>query len=219
MQPERLRLLIAKLRGVFVLIMCFHGICVSIACVHLFVCICLCVYVLVRFCKCVCMLVLVRVCVRLRVYVCYSQVAWQNYQDAGSFLDVDTSGCKFSEDSVMYFTEMFGQGGQWTGMGQTAIYSSTMNGFCVYVFFLFVHFSVCMYVCVRFRTYIFLCLSVCVCLQHEQIPHLRNLCMCIYFCVCICVYMCFCEYACLYVCVCVCVYFCESMCNLFLHYE
>jgi len=171
------------------------------------------VYACVFMCLCDLACLCVCVCVSARVCVCYSQVAWQNYQDAGSFLDVDTSGCKFSEDSVMYFTEMFGQGGQWTGMGQTAIYSSTMNGFRVYVLFLFVHFSVCMYVCVRFRTYIFVCSSMCACLQHQQIPHLRNLCVYIYFCVCICVYMRFREYACVCVCVCACI--CVRVCTIY----
>jgi hypothetical protein len=51
----------------------------------------------------------------------------------GSYLDVDTSGCKFSEDSVMYFSELFGQGGQWTKVGQTSLYSSSKDRFRVYV--------------------------------------------------------------------------------------
>ena len=33
----------------------------------------------------------------------------------------------------MYFTEMFGQGSQWTDVGQTALYSSHKTGFRVYI--------------------------------------------------------------------------------------
>ena len=61
------------------------------------------------------------------------RVAWNDYYSSGAYLDVDTQKCKFEEDSVMYFTDMFGYGGQWTGVGHTALYSSNKAGFRVYV--------------------------------------------------------------------------------------
>lgn len=74
-----------------------------------------------------------------KLNVCCGQavVAWKDYHSEGSYLDVDTNNCKFSEDSVMYFTEIFGQGGQWTELGQTALYSSSKSGFRVYSLFFF----------------------------------------------------------------------------------
>jgi hypothetical protein len=70
-----------------------------------------------------------------KLNVCCGQavVAWKDYFSSGSYLDVDTSGCKFSEDSVMYFSELFGQGGQWTKVGETSLYSSSKDRFRVYV--------------------------------------------------------------------------------------
>jgi len=60
-------------------------------------------------------------------------VDWQNFYGTGAYMDIDTNSCKFSGDDVMYFTEIFGQGGQWTKNGAQAIYTSTKSGFRVYI--------------------------------------------------------------------------------------
>jgi len=60
-------------------------------------------------------------------------VDWHNYHNVGSFMDINTGACKFKDDSVMYFTEIAGNGGQWTSVGAQAIYSSHKSGFRVYI--------------------------------------------------------------------------------------
>ena len=60
-------------------------------------------------------------------------VNWHDYYSQGAYLDVDTRSCKFSDSNVMYFTEMRGAGGQWTSSGAQAIYSSSADGFRVYI--------------------------------------------------------------------------------------
>jgi hypothetical protein len=50
-----------------------------------------------------------------------ARIDWQNFYGTGAYTDIDTNSCKFSGDDVMYFTEIFGQGGQWTKNGAQAI--------------------------------------------------------------------------------------------------
>jgi len=59
-------------------------------------------------------------------------IDWRSFGN-NAYIDVNTRSCKFSDNDVMYFTEIFGSGGQWTSLGAQALYSSSKTGFRVYV--------------------------------------------------------------------------------------
>ena len=71
-------------------------------------------------------------CVYIYLYLYHTYIR-SDYHGAGAYLDVDTHKCKFSDSDVMYFTNIHGNGGQWTSVGAQAIYSSRSTGFRVYI--------------------------------------------------------------------------------------
>jgi secreted trypsin-like serine protease len=58
---------------------------------------------------------------------------WQQYNENGVYLDVDTTQCNFPT-TPEYFTSLGGNSGHFTTRGATSIYSPTASGFRVYVY-------------------------------------------------------------------------------------
>jgi|KBSSwiStaDraftv2_1062776.scaffolds.fasta_scaffold359210_1 hypothetical protein len=58
--------------------------------------------------------------------------AWQVYNPAALYVDVDTSAAKFSSTPV-YVASIGGNGAQWQVAGVNAIYFPTATGFRVYI--------------------------------------------------------------------------------------
>ncbi len=57
---------------------------------------------------------------------------WVNYSTNGIYIDINTSGCNFS-NTPRYITSMGGTSSHWMTTGATSIYSPTPTGFRVYV--------------------------------------------------------------------------------------
>ncbi|MGX2996817.1 hypothetical protein JNUCC64_21505 [Streptomyces sp. JNUCC 64] len=57
---------------------------------------------------------------------------WQNYNNAGIYLDVDTTSARFT-GSPTYVTSLGGDGTHWGTVGASSVYSPTQNGFRVYL--------------------------------------------------------------------------------------
>jgi len=62
------------------------------------------------------------------------RTAWQVYSDAGVFVDVDTSMCRFTNTPI-YIVSMHGNGYNWETTGGSSAYSRTATSFRVYVRF------------------------------------------------------------------------------------
>ena len=60
--------------------------------------------------------------------------AWQIYDAAGIYVDVETSGARFSRVPV-YVTALGGHAHHWATVGGAAVYQPTAAGFRVYVRF------------------------------------------------------------------------------------
>ncbi|NET42125.1 hypothetical protein [Okeania sp. SIO2B3] len=61
------------------------------------------------------------------------ETPWENYNQNGIYLDIDTSGAGFTE-TPLYFTSLGGNGNHWTTMGATSIYKPSPKGFRVYIY-------------------------------------------------------------------------------------
>ena len=61
-----------------------------------------------------------------------STVDWHNYYNSGSFLDIDTSSCRF-DNTPLYFTSIIGNAYIHNVMGASSIYDPSANHFRVYL--------------------------------------------------------------------------------------
>ena len=61
-----------------------------------------------------------------------SNVDWHNFYNDGSFIDINTDKCKFTEPPK-YFTSLIGNGYIETTEGASSIYSPTSSGFRIYL--------------------------------------------------------------------------------------
>ncbi|MEU1516066.1 hypothetical protein ABZ490_28690 [Streptomyces sp. NPDC005811] len=57
---------------------------------------------------------------------------WQNYNNAGIFIDVDTSTAGFTGNPT-YVISLGGDGTHWSAVGASAVYSPTRTRFRVYL--------------------------------------------------------------------------------------
>ncbi|MGE0824409.1 MAG: hypothetical protein AB7G75_03830 [Candidatus Binatia bacterium] len=60
------------------------------------------------------------------------QTAWEQYNDSGIYVDIDTSTAGFSS-TPYYFTSLGGHTNNWMAQGVTSIYEPTAKGFRVHV--------------------------------------------------------------------------------------